>query len=268
MKLLFQSDDYGLTDSTAEGILKAINFGIVRNTGLFVNMPSSARAAQRIKGIEGISLGIDINLVAGKPISDAKLVPSLVDSEGHFISSTARFKDNKIIGREGHTIIFENDPFNYEEALLETENQVKRFIELIGRKPDYFHGHSIGTPNTAKAAKVIAEKYGIVQSTAIHNNDKFFRIPCTWTPKPFPIEDQLKTNVEEELLKVLPLALKHEYAVFVCHCGFVEEDLFKESTYTIIRNKDLAAATSPRIIKWLKDNNVELINYSDAVKVL
>lgn len=48
-KLLFQSDDYGLTDSVADGILKGIDQGIIRNTGLFVNMPSSARAAAKIR---------------------------------------------------------------------------------------------------------------------------------------------------------------------------------------------------------------------------
>ena len=35
MKLLFQADDFGLTESTACGILKGIREGVIRNTGLF-----------------------------------------------------------------------------------------------------------------------------------------------------------------------------------------------------------------------------------------
>ncbi|MHB8806627.1 MAG: ChbG/HpnK family deacetylase, partial [Anaerolineaceae bacterium] len=49
MKLLFQSDDYGITEGVACGALKAIRDGLVRNTGLFVNMPSSRFAAEQIK---------------------------------------------------------------------------------------------------------------------------------------------------------------------------------------------------------------------------
>ena len=39
MKLLVQSDDFGITPAVSCGILEAIKKGIVRNTGLFANMP-------------------------------------------------------------------------------------------------------------------------------------------------------------------------------------------------------------------------------------
>ena len=44
MKLLTQSDDYGFTRGVTCGILDAIENGVVRNTGLFVNMPESEHA--------------------------------------------------------------------------------------------------------------------------------------------------------------------------------------------------------------------------------
>ena len=39
MKLLVQGDDYGFTKGVTYGILDAIDNGILRNTGLFANMP-------------------------------------------------------------------------------------------------------------------------------------------------------------------------------------------------------------------------------------
>ena len=100
-KLLFQSDDYGLTDSVADGILKGIDQGIIRNTGLFVNMPSSARAAAKIRDCQGVCVGIDINLVAGRPVSDPAEVPSLVTPDGHFVPSVQRMREGKSpAGRE------------------------------------------------------------------------------------------------------------------------------------------------------------------------
>lgn len=262
-KLLFQSDDYGLTDSVTDGILKGIEQGIVRNTGLFVNMPSSVRAAEKIRNRTDVCVGIDINLVAGNPVTDPKLVPSLVDENGHFISSGRRMKEGKVVGVDGFAIIFEKDPYDYEETLLETENQVKRFIELMGRKPAYFHGHSIGTPNTVKAAKEVAEKYGIVMTTNVMRNDNVYSIPCDWTPKPFPVEDQMKTDVESNFLRSLEASLEHEIGYFICHCGFVEEDLVKETSYTLIRTKDLYAACSPKVRSFLDEHHIELITYED-----
>ena len=64
-KLIFQSDDYGISDAVTDGILKGIERGIICQTGLFVNMPSSERAARLIKDKRNVAVGIDINLVAG-----------------------------------------------------------------------------------------------------------------------------------------------------------------------------------------------------------
>lgn len=47
--LLFQSDDYGITNGVSDGILYGIKNGVVRNTGLFVNMASSKLSAQKLK---------------------------------------------------------------------------------------------------------------------------------------------------------------------------------------------------------------------------
>ena len=250
MKLLFQSDDFGFTKGVTLGILDGIQNGIVRNTGLFVNMPSSKWAAEEIKKHPDICVGIDINFVAGKPVSDSSKVPSLVDKDGHFIKSTER---SKVKNDDG-------DIFNYDEVLLETENQVKRFIELMGRNPGYMHGHSISSSNSKRAAKVIAEKYGILRSSEVLAK---YRIPCTWTPKPFSLEQQYETDSEMHILKVLKENANSEIACFVCHCGYVDAELLDESTYSIIRTRDLAAATSKQIKEWLTENHVELITYRD-----
>ncbi|MEG0077252.1 MAG: ChbG/HpnK family deacetylase [Anaerorhabdus sp.] len=137
MKLLFQSDDYGFTDAITDGILKGIKEGIIRNTGLFVNMPSSKRAAELIKNIEGISVGIDINFVAGYPVTkDPIMLTTLIREDGHFISSVEQMKKlSKPIDQKNILQMFDEDPYDYEEVLNETEAQVLKFIELMGRKP-------------------------------------------------------------------------------------------------------------------------------------
>ncbi|SJZ35855.1 ChbG/HpnK family deacetylase [Anaerorhabdus furcosa] len=270
MKLLFQSDDYGFTDAVTDGIIKGIQEGIIRNTGLFVNMPSSQRAANLIKNIEGISVGIDINLVAGYPITKDKIkITSLIREDGHFIPSTVQMKKMRKEGNQ-HSIeqMFDVDPYDYEEVLLETENQVLRFIELMGRKPDYIHPHSLVTKNSIQALMEIAKKYELVFSGKAMRNDKIHMIPCDWTPKPFPISEQVNTQVEDKLLTALENSLEHEIAYFICHCGYVDSALLYESTYSIIRCKDLEAATSSKIKEFIKENKIELINYNDIKEII
>ena len=58
-RLLMQSDDYGITGAVSAGIRTAIEFGLIRNTGLFVNMPASEKAARDILA-EDVCRGIDI----------------------------------------------------------------------------------------------------------------------------------------------------------------------------------------------------------------
>lgn len=263
MKLLFQADDYGLTESTTCGILKGIRSGIIRNTGLFINMPASAYAASQIKHYPEICFGQDINLVAGKPISNPTDVPSLIDEQGDFITSTRRMKEGKLLDRQGIVCVFEKDPYPYDEVLIEIEQQVKKFIEVVGRIPGYLHGHSLSTPNTKKAMEVIAQKYDIIQSYEAWDQYDVYRIPCDWNPKPFPFEVQLQTDVEANLLEALNKAKDQELCSFICHAGFLEKDLFQYSTYTAIRMMDLYAATSIKIKEFIANEQIELITYDD-----
>lgn len=260
MKLLFQSDDYGITDAVACGIIKGIKSGIIRNTGLFVNMPSSKAAANKIKKFSDISVGIDFNIVAGKPISNPEKIPGLVDEKGDFLSS--KFYLEQLNGNPMNMEI-ETDGFIYEEVYLELENQLLKFIELLDRKPSYLHPHSIFTPTIYAVMKKLSVKYDIPVSADFLNEKNFYHIKSHWTPRPFSIEKQLQTDVESALLEELKKALDYERVCFVCHCGFIEEELFKLTSYTIIRIKDLYAAISPKIKAFIEENNIKLITYDD-----
>ena len=48
MKLLIQSDDYAITKAQAAGVIDGIKNGLIRNTGLFVNMPWSSECVEWI----------------------------------------------------------------------------------------------------------------------------------------------------------------------------------------------------------------------------
>lgn len=151
MKLLTQSDDYGFTRGVTCGILDAIENGVVRNTGLFVNMPESEHAASFIQDYPQVCFGIDFNIVSGDPVSDPELLPDLVDQDGHFIRSTVKMADPRF-GKE--------ELWPYEQVLTELRAQLKHFVRLAGQPPEYLHGHSISrsSPAYIRAIRTLSEE--------------------------------------------------------------------------------------------------------------
>lgn len=263
MKLIFQADDFGISRGVTEGILYGIEHGIIRNTGMFVNMPHSEWAAKKIKKYTDISVGIDINLVTGCPVSNVNDIKSLVDNDGVMLRSSERAKRGVIKNKKaGRMIEYEIDPFDFTDALLETENQVKKFLELMDRKPDYIHGHALLTPNSRRAIKIVAEKYGIpITEDVMHRED--VSMPETpWLYSGMTLDNQFTMNLETELLNILKSNLHKDMVYYICHCGFVDQELLDLSSFTLIRSKDLASAVSLKVQEFIKENKIELINYS------
>lgn len=266
MKLLFQSDDFGITEAVTLGIVKGIEEGLIRNTGLFTNMDSSEFAAGYIEKLPQCCFGIDINLVAGKPISNPEEVPSLVDKNGVFITSIERFKQNKLIGTELMLTTFEKDPYDYKDVEKEMEAQILRYIDLVGEKPEYLHPHSLITKNIYNAMEVLGEKYNIPLSSKLWKDNNFSFVPADWNIKPvFPIEKQRDTDVASLTLDSIKTVEGSENILIVCHAGYIDADILNASSYSLIRARDLEMATSKELKQYIEDNNIELITYRDLV---
>lgn len=265
-KLLFQSDDFGITEAVTLGIVKGIETGLVRNTGLFTNMPSSEFAASFIKKYPHCNFGVDINLVAGKPLSNPADIPNLVDEQGNFISSIEHYKRSEIKEQQALVTSFNKDPFTYEEAYLEADKQVQKYIELTGKNPDYIHPHSLITPVVNQVLSDLAKKYNIVYSLDFYKTQGFKMFPADWNIKPvFKVEDQLKTDVAQNVLDRLDAIEDDQVTVMICHCGYVDAQLLKISSYSLIRTKDLEMATSEKLQQALQDAGVQLVTYRDLM---
>ena len=253
MKLIIQSDDLGITEAVSCGIEKGIRDGVVTCTGLFSNMPSAEFALKLVEPYPQVCLGQDINLVAGRPCADPALIPSLVQADGSFKTSGMHRAIDREDGNQEHVI--------YEECLIETEAQILRFVELAGKKPEYLHGHSYSTPATWKAMEAMGEKYNI--PLVKHMMERYGIVRHGgWNKKPFSLEEQMNTDPMEYILKDRTFA-ENALGFIGTHCGYVDEELFRVSTYTLIRNKDLSTVTGARMRQWIEDNHIQLITYRD-----
>lgn len=259
-KIITKSDDYGFTRAITDGILYGCELGVIRCTGLFSNVPTAPYAVEKMKAYPDVCLGQDINLVAEYPVSDPQLIPSLVRKDGHFLDAQEHRALDKLAENNDHLV--------YEECFIEIENQVMRFIELAKKKPEYLQGHSYSTPTSRKAMKDVADKYEIPYGEDLAKQFNITR-GNSWNKKPFTIDDQMKTDVLDHILsgKTELEALADEAVGLIgTHCGYLDQEVFDNSTYTIIRLKDLAASTHPNFKEWLKKNEMELVSYRDLLK--
>ncbi len=266
MKLLVQGDDFGFTRAVTDGIVDSIDFGILRNTGLFANMPSAEYAVSFMKDRPHVCFGIDFNLVSGPSCADPKLIPHLVDEEGNFIRSSVRVKDERYKTEEGR-----REMFPAEECWIEIKAQYDRFVELTGKKPGYLHGHSIEPEPYKEAILRLSKETDVPYSKVIREEKKVGGIPFNrgaFNKKVFDAEAQLNKDTVKRVLDNSEILLSYEIASIGGHPGYIDAELLKLTTLSLERCKDAEMCMSPEIKKWIDDNNIELITYYDLMNMV
>lgn len=252
-QLIIRADDIGYSEAVNYGIEKSVKEGLIGSAGLMPNMPFAEHGLKLLEGT-GIAIGQHTNMCLEKPCSDPKDIPSLVDENGYLKSSRTyreAFKNG-----EDFVVV--------EEAVLEIEAQYKRFKELVGKEPSYFEAHAVMSNNLFKALEIVAEKYNLPYQKA-----RFDGKPTTFNNKPIvmlPMGSMSPEYDPFECLKkgILELAREDMPNVFVCHPGYIDDYLLRNSSLTINRAKEVAMLCDPKVKEWLMDHAVELLTYDDV----
>ena len=268
MKLLVQGDDFGFTRAVTDGIIDSIDFGILRNTGLFANMPSAEYAVSFMKERPQVCFGIDFNIVSGPSCADPKDIPHLVDENGEFIRSTVRTQDPRYLNEEGR-----REMFPTEEVYCELKAQYDRFVALAGKKPGYLHSHSIGPEPYTEAINRLEKETGVPFSKNIRAKNNVGGIPWTRSKnangapkKEFDPLAQINKNTLKRVQDNAELLLSYDIASLGGHPGYVDAELMKWTTLSLERMRDAECYMSDWIRDWIRDNNIELITYYDLQK--
>ena len=82
-KMLVRADDLGYCEAFNYGLARAVKSGIVRCVGVMPNMEWAEHGVNLLKDTDAI-LTVHANICQGRPITDPKLIPSLVDENGIF----------------------------------------------------------------------------------------------------------------------------------------------------------------------------------------
>ena len=246
-KLLVRADDLGYSEAFNYGLARAVKSGIVRCVGVMPNMEWAEHGVRLLDGTDVI-FTVHANICQGKPLTDPKLIPSLVDENGYF-------KD-KSLYREA-----KEDFVVLEEVVMEVEAQYLRLVELIGKKPFMVEAHAVPSANFNKALAIVGQKYGLATMGFVPGRgpkikDTVLKFSMdSGNPDYNPFESLKKAALQ-------PMA-EDEACMMVLHPGFVDEYVLTTSYITTQRALEVAMAINPEVPKWCEDNGVQLITYAD-----
>ena len=246
-KLLVRADDLGYSEAFNYGLARAVKSGIVRSVGVMPNMEWAEHGVRLLDGTD-VTFTVHANICQGKPITDPKLIPSLVDENGIF-------KD-KSLYREA-----KEDFVVLDEVIMEVEAQYLRLVELTGRKPYMIEAHAVPSNNFNMALGIVAKKYGVQSMQFVPGRgpkigDTIMKFSMdSGNPDYNPFES-LKKAMNQEFAE-------DEAMLMVLHPGFVDEYVLTTSYITTQRALEVAMAINPEVPKWCEANDVKLITYAD-----
>ena len=246
-KLLVRADDLGYCESFNYGLARAVKSGIVRSVGVMPNMEWAEHGVRLLDGTD-VTFTVHANICQGRPLTDPKLIPSLVDENGIF-----KHKDLYREAKEDFVVL--------DEVVMEVEAQYLRLVELTGKKPYMIEAHAVPSNNFNIALGIVAKKYGVeamgfdpARGPKIGNH--FIKFSMDSGNADYePFESLKKAALQ-------PMA-EDECALMILHPGFVDQFIMDTSYLILQRAKEVAMATNPEVPKWCEENGVKLMTYAD-----
>ena len=86
-RLIVNADDFGLSSSVNEAVVRAHRDGILTTASLMVNEPGCAEAVNFAKQNPGLGVGLHLTLVMGHSALASDKIPGLVNARGEFSDS-------------------------------------------------------------------------------------------------------------------------------------------------------------------------------------
>lgn len=246
--ILIRADDLGYSEGVNYGIEKSVKDGLVKSIGVMTNMDATSHGVELLKKYN-VCFGLHTNICVGKPLSNPKLIPSIVNKDGYFKSS-----------KEYRNAC--NDFVVFEEVIIEIEAQLNKFVELFGYLPKYFEGHAVSSMNFFKALEYVANKHGLKYS-GVSFDDKSIvvgksnvymhmgSINPNYNPKSYVI-DMINNHMHDDDVDVL-----------VCHPGYVDAYLIMNSSFLNVRALETEMLCDTTIKEIIMKNNIKEVTYEN-----
>ena len=244
MKVIMNADDFGFSKGVNLAILEGFQKGIITSTSLMVNMPGFEHAIELMKQYPDL-LHVGIHLVTTVEYSILKDLKTLTDENDHF------YRDEKKV-----------ENASQDELDREYEAQMNKFLSTR-LKPDHIDFHVCQTPRQVIAAMKLAKKYNLPMRAGDKNIESVLKENgITYAPNHIP--DFYDHADVDTLLGLLQESLdkKLDIVEFAVHPAYVDQTLLDLSSYNVQRAKEFEVLKDERIMKFIKENNIGLINFN------
>jgi hopanoid biosynthesis associated protein HpnK len=150
-RLIVNADDFGLTCNVNRAIVNGHERGIITSTSLMANGRAFDDAVELSRKVPNLGVGIHINLVEGRSLSEKSRLGCLVTTEGEFYGGPESLGRRVLSGRVAPAAL---------------EREIRAQIEkVIGAGIDVTHldshKHTQAVPAIFKLMTSLAKEYGI-----------------------------------------------------------------------------------------------------------
>jgi predicted glycoside hydrolase/deacetylase ChbG (UPF0249 family) len=235
-----------------------------------MNIPTSAHdVALAVQETPRLGLGVHLVLTLGKPILPAEAVPSLVDENGD------HFKYAAFIQRASR--------LDLTEVKAEWRAQIEAFIRAAGRRPDHLDSHhhsAFFTPELLRAMLEVANEYNCpVRNPIAQGNSPTAGQSGEWDSvrahAPRLMQEFSARSTDTIFVSFYDEGATHEHLLdlvgrlesgtseIMCHPGYVDETLARESAYSLPRERELNILTDPGMRQAIEARGIDLITFAN-----
>ncbi len=254
-KIIIRCDDIGMCHSVNMSTKQIIEAGIPSSFTVMFTCPWYLEAVEILKEHPEVSVGIHLTLNSEwknykwGPVLGKEAVPSLVDSNGHFFTSTQDFLNN--------------NP-NLDEVKKELKAQIDRAIGT-GLHIDFLDAHMMTIESSAELRNILLE---LANEYQLHISN--------WQGE--ELKDVFMEPYDEKAGKWIEImqGLNHNKTyLFVLHIGVDNDELgalidmnLKDMNYLVSkhRNAEREFLLSDDFKNAIKVNNLETITYREFLK--
>ena len=248
-RLVFNADDYGLTEGVCNGILSASE-GVVASTTVLANLVTQAQL-QALMATQ-ITAGIHLNISLGRPLSEG-YPAQLLDEAGHFNKALALSEDTW------------RDAALREAVALEWTAQfelLKRRNLEITHIDSHHHTHMHGA--LFPMALEMAKSFGL--PLRCRREFRGLAEPAGLLRWDVLLEDYFgAANITRERLLGMLQQLRGKDVEVMCHPGCVDADLRVISSYVDERATELSVLADPALRRELEEDEWTICGYVSAL---
>lgn len=275
-QLIVAADDFGITESVNEGIVRSHEEGIVTSLNFMPTGEAFDDALRRAKSIGLDEAGVHLALTETVSVTESSKISSLADAEGRFYKGHTQFLLKYIAGS-----------IDLDEVYVEWRAQLQKvstagiritnlsshehihmlpeFLDIMIKLAKEYDIPAIRYPHDDRSSRRMDMK-AICKSLALlyfkGNMARALNAAGITSPEHF-LGFLDSANITEDVLLDIITNLEDQTTELVCHPGFLGPEVLNQYRFHKNSEAELYALTSPRVKKLAADIGVNFVSYAE-----